>query len=182
MVITEPLRGRRLTGNLPGPVAAIWSEAQTKRSLNDWGMRWVWNHPDVTTVVAQINTVDKVKENIALVEAGGAEPGNLSLRELVLASRVADAYRGLRPVRCEACRCCMPCPAGIDAPRIIEHYNDAVIYGDVATPRYNYRFEGHDPGACTECGHCMQACPRRLPIVEILKDARRLFEDGGTVP
>ena len=76
-------------------------------------------------------------------------------------SRVREAYRTLRPVNCPSCRACMPCPQGIDVPRIFEIYNDAFVYGDVASGRSIYRDEGHDAGACTKCGTCESRCARR---------------------
>ena len=65
----------------------------------------------------------------------------------------------------------MPCPQGVDAPRIFEHYNDAVIYGDIAASQYLYRIEGHIIEDCNECGICAERCGRKLDIPGWLKRA-----------
>jgi predicted aldo/keto reductase-like oxidoreductase len=72
----------------------------------------------------------------------------------------------------------MPCPEGIDAPRIFEIYNDAVIYMDVKTGRSIYQNEQHHPERCTECGACEKACAKRLVILERLKAAHRLLAEN----
>ena len=56
----------------------------------------------------------------------------------ILIERVSDTYLTLSPVSCTACRYCMPCPNGVDIPRIFEFYNEAVTYGDVVRRRRMY--------------------------------------------
>jgi predicted aldo/keto reductase-like oxidoreductase len=97
------------------------------------------------------------------------------MAELVLVAQVRDAYRKLKSVPCTACRNCMPCPVGIDVPRIFEIYNDAVMYGDTKTACSTYRFENHNIGDCTECGVCENSCGKEIPIIDWLKKALLLF-------
>jgi uncharacterized protein len=180
VVVSEPLRGGRLIKSLPPPVAAIWSEATIKRSLPAWGLRWVWNHAGISTVTVDMSSMEQVKEDVALADQAG--PDSLSVQEEVLVSRVRDAYRKLRDLPCTACRSCMPCPQDIDAPRIFELYNDAVMYGDIPTSHRLYQSEGHSIEKCDECGLCAKTCGRRIDIPFWLKRAdRRLGKDelGG---
>jgi predicted aldo/keto reductase-like oxidoreductase len=173
VVITEPLKGGRLTKELPKSVARVWAGASQKRTLAEWGLRWVWNHPEVSTVVCDMSTMEQVAENVALADS--AEPDGLTVQEQVLISRVRDAYRKLRPVPCTTCRGCMPCPQGIDVPRIFELYNDAIMYGDIKIPRSLYRLEQHDIDSCNECGACVKACGREIAILDWLKPAHQLL-------
>ena len=176
VVITEPLRWGRLTREPPELVAKVWENAPQKRSLHEWGLRWVWNHPEVSVVVSDMSTMEQVKENIAL--AAGAEPNSLSVRDEVVISRVRDAYYELRPVPCTSCRACMPCPIGIDVPRVFEIYNDAVIYADIKTARSIYYLEQHDIDSCTECDVCINACVKSIDMMDYLRAARRLLTEG----
>ena len=57
-----------------------------------------------------------------------SQPHNLTADELALIGRVRDAYRSLSPISCTACRYCMPCPNGVDIPRVFDFYNEAMIY------------------------------------------------------
>jgi len=175
VVVTEPLRGGRLTKVPPESVAKVWASASPKRTLAEWGLRWVWNHPEVCTVVSDMSTMEQVIENVALADR--AEPDNLTVLEEVLLSRVREAYRKLSPIPCTACRACMPCPQGIDVPRIFELYNDAIMYGDVKTARSIYSIEQHRIDSCTECGVCVNTCGRRINILDWLKTAHQLLAE-----
>ena len=177
VVVTEPLRWGRLTKQPPESVAKIWEGAPKKRDLTEWGLRWVWNHPEVSVVVSDMSTMQQVMENIAF--AAGAEPDSLTVRELVLINQVREAYLEMRPILCTSCRACMPCEMGIDVPRIFELYNDAIIYRDIQTARSIYCLEKHHIDSCTECDACENACVKRIAILDCLKAARRLFDECG---
>lgn len=173
VVVSEPLKGGRLTGEPPGSVAGIWAGASPERTLADWGLRWVWNHPEIATVVVDMSTLEQVVQNVALADR--VAPDSLTVPEEVLIGRVRDAYRKLKPVPCTACRGCMPCPQGIDVPRIFEIYNDAVMYGDIETARNLYRLERHNIDSCNECGVCEKGCGFKIPISDWLKKVRKLL-------
>ena len=175
VVVAEPLKGGRLTRELPGTIARMWQNAPGF-SPAVWGLRWVWNHAGVSTVVSDMSTLAQVKENIALADSAAAD--SLSVAEELLVNRVRDVYRASKAIPCTACRGCMPCPLGIDTPRIFELYNDAVIYQDSEIPRSIYRDEGHHAESCTECGLCVKACGFRVPITDWLKKARQLLADN----
>jgi predicted aldo/keto reductase-like oxidoreductase len=165
VVAAEPLRGGRLTKKPPPSVAELWAKASRRHSLAEWGLRWVWNHSEIATAVSDMSTLEQVKENIALADK--AKPDSLTMEEEVLISRVRDAYCKLRPIPCTTCHGCMPCPQGINIPRLFELYNDAVIYGDMETARAIYQREGHDIASCNQCGLCV--CGRDIPILDWLQ-------------
>lgn len=168
VVAAEPLRGGRLTKEPPPSVAKVWATASQKRSLAEWGLRWVWNCAEVATAISDMSTMEQVKENVTLADS--AQPDSLTVAEEVLISRVRDAYRKLKPIPCTTCRGCMPCPRGIDVPRLFELYNDAIMYGDMETARSIYRLEKHDIDSCNQCGLCVDACAREIPILDWLKE------------
>jgi predicted aldo/keto reductase-like oxidoreductase len=174
VVITEPLRWGRLTKEPPESVAEIWASAKQKHTLVEWGLRWIWNHPEVSVVVSDMSTMEQVVENVAL--ADNAEPDSLVVQELVLISKVREAYQKLKPISCPSCRACMPCPQGIDVPRIFELYNDAIIYNDTKTARSLYSGEQHCADSCTECGACENTCAKNLEVIEWLKKAHELLD------
>jgi predicted aldo/keto reductase-like oxidoreductase len=173
VVVSKPLLGGRLTKAIPESVAKIWSAAEPKRRPAEWALRWVWNHGEVSTIVCDMSNLEQVKENIALADT--AKAGSFTVPEELVISRVRDAYRELKPLPCTACRGCMPCGLGIDAPRIFEIYNDAVMYNDAATGREIYRLEHHNIDACNECGTCASKCGLGFPIPAWLKKARELL-------
>jgi uncharacterized protein len=171
VIVSEPLKWGRLTKRPPEPVARVWANASPKRTLADWGLRWVWNHPEVSTMVIDMDSLEQLKETIALADRISVD--SLSIQEEVIISQVREEYRKLRPVNCTACRSCMPCPQDIDVPRLFELYNDAVMYDDVEVPQFLFRNEEHCLENCNECGVCMQTCGREIKIPDRLKDAKR---------
>lgn len=178
VVVTESLRHGRLAKKPPDPVSGIWGMGGDPGRFAAWALRFVWNYPEVSTVVCDVGSVRELAE-IAVI-ADKAEPDNLTVPEEVLISRVRDAYKKLGRIPCSSCRPCMPCPEGIDVPRIFEIYNDAFIYEDVETARSIYRLEFHDAGRCNECRECEKRCARRLEIVNWLQQARRLLSDSSS--
>lgn len=137
---------------------------------------WVWNHPEVSTIVSDMSNMDEVKANLALADKADAD--NFTVSEELVISKVRDAYRKLKPIPCTACRGCMPCEQGIDVPRIFEIYNDAMMYNDINTAKSIYHLEHHNIADCNECGACANACGLKIPILEWLKKARFLLTEN----
>jgi uncharacterized protein len=179
VVVTEALKSGRLINNVPDAVTHEWDVAHTWETspggttLSEWALRFVLSLPEVSTVVSAMNTKEQIAANMGVAEA--ALPDGLSVMDELLLARVRDAYRKTREIPCPSCRPCMPCPMGIDVPRIFEIYNDAIMYHDAATARSIYRQEGHDAGICNECGICAGRCAKRLEIPELLKKVRELL-------
>jgi len=140
IVVMEPLRGGRLSRIPPEPVQKIWDSAPVKRSPIEWAFRWVWNHPEVTTALSGMSKIEHVLENVKIAETAGIS--KLTKEELELIKKAKDAYRALTPVNCTSCRYCMPCPHGVDIPRVFELYNEGVIYNFPQNSRGVYNSGG----------------------------------------
>ena len=173
VVVMEPIRGGRLV-RPPEKVAKVWAEAPVHRTPPEWALRWVWNHPEVTSVLSGMNKMEQVVENIAAAEH--SQPYNLTTDELALIAKVRDTYRSLGPASCTACKYCMPCPNGVDIPGVLNFYNEAMIYNDANRPRREYRrtemFKEEQRGdKCIKCEICLDKCPQKLPIPELLEKA-----------
>jgi predicted aldo/keto reductase-like oxidoreductase len=173
VVVMEPIRGGRLT-RPPETVAKLWANAPVQRTPQEWALRWVWNHPEVTLALSGMSNMQQVVENVAY--AGHSQPHNLTKSDLALIGQVRDAYRSLSPVLCTACRYCMPCPNGVDIPHIFDLYNEAMIYNSPEKPRKYYgdtreikREQRADN--CIKCGQCLEKCPQKIPIPELLEEA-----------
>jgi predicted aldo/keto reductase-like oxidoreductase len=173
VVVMEPIRGGRLV-RPPETVAKLWANAPVQRTPQEWALRWVWNHPEVTLVLSGMSNMQQVVENVAYAEY--SHPHNLTPGDLALIGQVRDAYRSLSPVLCTACRYCMPCPNGVDIPHIFDLYNEAMIYNSPEKPRKYYgdtreikREQRADN--CIKCEQCLEKCPQKIPIPELLEKA-----------
>jgi uncharacterized protein len=180
VVVMEPIRGGRISRKPPEKVAKAWGDALQKRSQAEWALLWVWNQPEISVALSGMSTMEQVVENVAVAERSG--PGKLTADELALIDRVREAYQDSTPIPCTTCSYCMPCPNGVEIPRIFEMYNEAMVYGGIRQIRSRYQGQGlgglkenQRADQCVECGECEEACPQKIPIPDWLKKAHELL-------
>jgi predicted aldo/keto reductase-like oxidoreductase len=183
VVVMEPLRGGGLAQRLPADAKKYFDAAPVKRSLAEWGLRWVWNHPEVTVVLSGMNEESQVAENLKTAET--ALPNTLTPDELTTIKNAADAYRRLLKVNCTGCQYCLPCISGVNIPRNFQAYNDLYLSGDEQQARDLYtRFLmggitgiRADASLCKKCRQCVERCPQHIDIPEKLAEVAK--ELGG---
>ncbi|MGI6747953.1 MAG: aldo/keto reductase [Anaerovoracaceae bacterium] len=177
VIIMEPLKGGKLTDILPPSVEAFWAKAPIKRTPAEWALRWVADFPEVLTILSGMSTMEQVDENIRILSE--ADPNSLTETEHELIKNVADEYNKLIKYSCTACKYCMPCPVKIDIPTVIGLCNEWYIYH--GSPKVKSDFElwippKSRPSVCTACKSCEKSCPQQLPISDIMKLAKEIFE------
>ena len=176
VVIMEPLRGGRLVDRLP--------EAAKKRIARDgrgwspagWGLRWLYDQPEVTVVLSGMNSVGMVRENVGT--AAEARAGEFTERDFALIEEVKGIIKAKEKVGCTGCGYCMPCPKGVDIPGNFSCYN--AMYSESRVTGWMYFFqtvaltkEPSFASQCIRCGKCEKHCPQSLPIREKLAEADR---------
>lgn len=181
VVVMEPLRGGLLSGDIP-LIHQYLLDAPVRRTPSEWGLRWVWNHPEVTVVLSGMSAMEQVKENLASTDQG--LPDSLSVEELSVIEKMRDTFASRTKISCTGCRYCMPCPNNVEIPDCFTYYNQAYTYDakEKAQGVYlwalNGVFSGGIPGyasCCIECGECEDKCPQKLPIREYLKEVAEFF-------
>lgn len=180
VIIMEPLRGGRLVNALPEKAVRLFEEAQSHRSPAEWGLRWLWNQPEVSVILSGMNSLEMVKENIRIAES--ARAGELTEEDMKLFDRVRDAINEKIKVPCTGCGYCLPCPAGVDIPGVFRCYNvrytDGIFKG---MKEYimctTFRAERTNASLCKKCGKCEKHCPQAIPIREELSQVRRHMEN-----
>ncbi len=183
VMVMEPLRGGALAGKIPMEVKQFYDDSKTQRSAAEWGLRWVWNHPEVTVVLSGMNDEKQVTENIKTAET--ALPNAMKADELATIKNVAESYKRLMKVQCTGCEYCMPCPSGVNIPRNFSIYNDYYMFGEEQHSRamYGMMLMGGltgtraDASLCKECKQCIERCPQHIAIPELLKSVSK--ELGG---
>lgn len=177
VVIMEPIKGGKLAVTPPKKVQEIWQEAEKKRTPAEWALQWVWTHPEVSTVLSGMSTMEHVMENVA--SADRSEPNTLTEEELELYDRVRDAYNDLGFIGCTACRYCMPCPQGVDIPAILDFYNQYYMSGQSDEIKEKY-WEKITPAShadqCVSCAQCEEQCPQQLPVRKFISESERIFK------
>jgi len=168
IVVMEPLRGGQLADLVPPEVQSIWDSAEKKRSPAEWGLRWVWSHLEVSTVLSGMSSLGQVKENIRSADDGN--PDLLSEKELSIIQQAKEAYKGMLRIGCTGCAYCMPCQSGVNIPMSFTLYNDMFMFKkpERTIKRYNMTPE-QMASHCTECGECEERCPQHIEIIDELK-------------
>lgn len=169
VMVMEPLRGGMLATNLPKEVQEIYKQSAYGRSAAAWGLRWVWNHPEVTVVLSGMNDERHIEENLAASE--DALPGAMTPAEVETVEQVAAVYRRSVKVGCTGCGYCLPCPAGVNIPQCFFLYNLYNTGGNRLFTRGMYGMnligvmgERADASLCRNCGRCTKACPQQIDI------------------
>lgn len=180
VIIMEPLRGGRLVQGLPPKAVELFEKAQPKRSPAEWGLRWLWDQPEISCILSGMNTMEMLKENIRIAES--AAVGELTEADLALFEKVKKAINEKIKVPCTGCRYCMPCPFGVDIPGAFRCYN--VRYTDsyfTGMKEYlmctTFRHERTNASLCQKCGKCEKHCPQNIPIRQELKQVVRHMEN-----
>ena len=133
-------------------------------------LRFVLDHPAVTTAICGFSRPSDVTENAAIAAGSGLK----AEQRARLAAGVA-AIETRR--RCTQCGYCMPCEHGVLIKNIFAHLTNAELFGllDAARERYaNWKPEWK-ADVCTQCGACEEKCTNRLPIREELARAHTLL-------
>jgi len=176
VIVMEPLRGGHLARPAPAEIQQLWDRSEVQRSPAEWALRFVWNRPEVTCLLSGMNDLQQIVENCRIADQ--TQPGSLSSEELALIETVRDTMRKRIKVPCTACNYCLPCPAGVNIPRIFSIFNDCFIYGDRLFPHRIYSITMNTAelaSNCTRCGKCEAACPQQIAIMEMLEEAHRVL-------
>ncbi|BBL62099.1 aldo/keto reductase [Methanobrevibacter arboriphilus] len=176
VIAMEPLRGGMLVEKLPKKAKKIIENFNVKRSPGEWGLRWVWDSPDIKVVLSGMNDDKIIEENINA--ASESSPNSLSLEEKQMLEKVKEEFKSKIKVECTNCAYCMPCPQGVDIPTCFSSYNDKSIFGGFK-PQVMYVNATEDKSAaykCTQCGVCEKKCPQEIPIIEELKNVSKSMD------
>ncbi len=73
---------------------------------------------------------------------------------------------------CTGCGYCLPCPAELEIPKLMDVYNQKILDGTDAAMRdrlkWHWNLAPDVAAACLQCGDCEAACTQHLPIRERL--------------
>ena len=176
VVIMEPLRGGKLVNKLPEAAKQLMARHERGWSPADWGLRWLWDQPEVTVVLSGMNSLAMVEENVRI--ASEAAVGAFTEEDRAFLQRILDIIREKEKVGCTGCRYCMPCPKGVDIPGYFSSYNLMYTESKVSDRRHFLQAvalsaEPAFASQCVQCGKCEKHCPQGIPIREQLKKAEK---------
>ncbi|MDR2157219.1 MAG: aldo/keto reductase [Clostridiales Family XIII bacterium] len=172
-IVMEPVRGGSLAV-LPQDVLRILRDARPDRSPAAWALQWAACQRNTMITLSGMSAIEQVKENISIFS--GAQCA-LTEEELKAIDRAAKLLMSYKRVPCTGCRYCMPCPHGVNIPKMFDIYNRLMMFRskEIAesyfgpylgeTVKTNPRAD-----ACRNCGACAPKCPQRIDIPKSLSE------------
>ena len=166
VIVMEPLRGGALAG-LNQEAVSILKKADPKASVASWAFRYAASLPNVICVLSGMTLTEHLEDNIKTFTR--FKP--LAAAERKVISQALAAYRKSGAIPCTECRYCMPCPVGVQIPRIFGLYNHYKLTGNYGHFRlvYDKMPEDEQASACISCGACLKKCPQKIRIPEEMK-------------
>ncbi|MDR1539192.1 MAG: aldo/keto reductase [Clostridiales bacterium] len=180
VIIMEPLLGGKLANGLSPSAIESFKKVNADRSPAAWGLRWLWNQPEVTVVLSGMNEMTQLDENLA--EADKAAPGCLTENEKSAYDKVREVFKSTDKVPCTGCSYCMPCPKGVNIPGSFASYNASYTHGRVTsivmyiTSTSAHRKNNSLASKCVKCGNCEGHCPQNIGIRNELAAVTRRME------
>lgn len=176
VVVMEPLKGGKLA-NPPQEALEIMKSSGINRTPVDWAFQFLWNRPEIATVLSGMGSQKMVDENCDSADRSGIN--SLIETENEVLTRVAEIFRKKILVPCTACNYCMPCPQGVDIPGNFALLNNRSMetsriwrfiigrnYGKLA--KSSKKVDNNSPNGnaslCDNCGKCVTNCSQHINI------------------
>jgi predicted aldo/keto reductase-like oxidoreductase len=140
-------------------------------SVSELAVRYVASHPHIDTMLNGIESPADVDRTLAAVSKPRFTAAQMT--------RIEAFARGLFRESvgfCTACLYCLPCPQGINIPRVMTAIYEHRFLKLEAAARRTYASLNPKPGVCTSCGQCVPKCTQKLNIPEQMAYAARTFE------
>ena len=179
VIVMEPLRGGALA-TLSPDAAAILKKAEPNLSTASWAFRYLAGLPNVLCILSGMTRPEHVTDNIRTF----TPVRTLSEDDRKTLDEALNVYRKHLAVPCTTCKYCMPCPVGVEIPKIFGLYNQYKISGNrwLFSNNYNSIPEDSRADACVNCGKCEKQCPQHIRIpVELKKIADEFGRKSATV-
>lgn len=174
VAIMGPVGGGRLASASEIITGAMKGKA---KSTPEVALRFVLANPNVSCALSGMSTIEMVEENarVASIE----EP--LSAEDWENINITFERTKKLADLYCTGCEYCLPCPQGINIPKVFSIMNYHKVYGltEYAKKQYENLGKkeefGSSPEDCIECGQCEDKCPQFIKIRDQLKRIQKEF-------
>lgn len=176
IMIMEPLRGGSLVQGLPSEITDLYTNSEHKRTPVEWALQWLWNQPEVGTVLSGMSELKHVVDNVKY--AGRSSPNSFTDDDSKIMDKAQEIFRSRIKVNCTKCGYCMPCPAGVNIPECFSLYNAASLINNTKHSSLIYATfsDSEKATACVECGECESHCPQSIKIIDELKNVTKLLD------
>ncbi len=161
IIVMEPVRGGRLA-DLGKQSNEILKNINPTASIASWAMRWLLDKEGILTVLSGMTTEQQLQDNLTTFSMG--KP--LTDAENKALGKACEIFKQLNVVPCTSCLYCMPCPKGVNIPKMFSLHNKCAYDSTLYNLQMYYKdIDEKESGAmCIGCKVCEKACPQELPI------------------
>lgn len=168
VIAMEPLLG----GKLANLNEAVSEKLDKLKTPVEWALDFLWNRPEISMLLSGMGSFEMVEQNIRYADK--ANIGMLSENDIDMLADAKAEFDKLTVVPCTGCEYCMPCPEGVEIPKVFAAYNNITTGGrrlvKEIMPDIEYVAE-----KCKKCGKCVEACPQHIDIPEKLRNIKNQF-------
>lgn len=161
MIVMEPVKGG-LLAKLPAEISQVLPKTLSTTDAS-YALRYVAQFDNVKVILSGMSSLDQVKDNLNTFN--NYHP--LDKTEQKAIEEVVKQLNLRIKNGCTGCRYCMPCPKGVNIPRIFANWNEFGIYNQKNTYLKRVKQQLTDEtfiNNCIKCGKCEKACPQHIEI------------------
>ncbi len=135
-------------------------------------LRFNVSNPAITSALVGFSNEQQVDEAIAAIE--DFQPYDQAHIDS-MRKKILDSFDGL----CTGCSYCLPCPEGVEIPKMMDAYNSRVLVDDkprriLNRLKWHWSMPSDNAGLCSQCGACEARCTQHLPIIKRLEEIAAL--------
>jgi predicted aldo/keto reductase-like oxidoreductase len=143
------------------------------RDVVQAALRFNISQPAITAALVGFSNTDEVDQAVAAVE--NFTPYSAGHIER-LKQNLSTSFNGF----CTGCGYCLPCPAQLEIPKLMDVYNQKILVGTDAAMadrlKWHWSMSPDVAANCLQCGQCEEACTQHLPIIKRLEDIAALAQ------
>ena len=174
VVVMEPVRGGVLA-NITPEAENLFKAKEPNMSVASWALRYVANFPNIKVILSGMSNMEQLTDNINTF----TNYKELDEEDLKIVNEAKKLILGNDFVPCTGCRYCMPCPLGVNIPRIFSLFNNYGIHKDLE--KFKEQIANLDPkelpNNCIQCGKCVRACPQGIKVFDQLKKIENILNN-----
>ncbi|HEX3037384.1 MAG TPA: aldo/keto reductase [Oscillospiraceae bacterium] len=169
VIIMEPLLG----GKLATPPAEVAKVLSPEKTPVEWALDFLWNRPEVSLILSGMSNMQQVEDNLTYADRSAVSM--LTAEQCKMFEQAKHVYDTMALVPCTKCSYCMPCPFGLNIPKIYEAYNKTASSNmEEASDLYFSMDTLAD--ACRKCKKCEKICPQAIKSSELMPTIHELFK------
>lgn len=172
VVVMEPLLGGRLANPAPH-LRKVFPEG---KSPVEYALDFLWDQPEVSLLLSGMSDEKQVNENLEY--AGRSRVGMVSEEERAVYKEAKRVFDSMALVGCTGCRYCMPCPFGLDIPKIFSLYNMTAAHREKEAKEAYAALE-KKASDCRACHHCEKECPQMIKVSAVMTEAAKALGENG---